>query len=160
MIILAIDPGPEVSAFLYYERGKILDHGKIDNPTLLVSIANTLSEHLAIEMIASYGMGVGREVFETCVWIGRFVEAYRRNGERPWSYVYRREVKLHLCGTVRATDSNVRFALVDRYGGKTKALGVKAARGPLHGLKRDAWAALGIAITFDEKHDAHGNKRA
>src|SRR5678809_428964 len=88
----------------------------------------------AIEMIASYGMAVGREVFETCLWIGRFVQAAR--GEH--TLVYRRDVKMHLCGNNAARDSNIRQALIDRFGpGKDKAIGRKALPGPLYGVSAD-----------------------
>jgi hypothetical protein len=98
-------------------------------------------------MIASYGMPVGREVFETCLWIGRFVEAWASRGGE-YRLVYRREVKLHLCESVRANDANIRAALIDRFGpGKPAAIGTKKAPGPLYGLKGDEWAALGVALT-------------
>jgi hypothetical protein len=67
-------------------------------------------------------------VFETCVWIGRFIEAWARfadvlsHGPR---LVYRKDVKLRLCGTVKAKDPNVRQALLDLYGGENKAIGGK-----------------------------------
>jgi hypothetical protein len=44
---------------------------------------------LAVEMIASYGMPVGREVFDTCLWIGRFVEAWQAHGGE-YRLIYRR----------------------------------------------------------------------
>lgn len=103
-----------------------------------------LVDALAIEMIASYGMPVGREVFETCVWIGRFIEAWGG----PYTLVYRKDVKLHLCGQPRAKDSNIRQALIDRYGGKDRAVGKKATPGPLYGVSADVWSALAIAVTF------------
>ena len=40
-------------------------------------------------MIASYGMPVGKEVFDTCVWIGKFAEA---SGMKE-SYIYRKDEK-------------------------------------------------------------------
>jgi hypothetical protein len=101
-------------------------------------------EKLYIEMVASYGMAVGRTVFETCVWIGRFVEAWGDN----WDFVYRKDVKMHLCGQTRAKDSNIRQAIMDMYGSeKAIAIGTKAKPGPLHGVSKDVWAALGVAIT-------------
>jgi len=104
---------------------------------------------LAIEMIASYGMAVGREVFETCVWIGRFQQAWHTpDGVK---LVYRRDVKMQLCGSPKAKDANIRQALLDMFpatgGGKTPQIGTKAQPGPLYGITSHAWAALAVAVT-------------
>lgn len=156
-LVLAIDPGPEQSAYVCYDNGALLSFGKIGNDELLDVIRRT-SEPVVIEMIASYGMAVGAEVFETCVWIGRFMlEAERTElADAPFgtprtvARVYRREVKLHLCGQARAKDGNVRQAVLDRYGGKDKAIGRKATPGPLYGVKADCWQALALAITYSD----------
>lgn len=104
---------------------------------------------LAVEMIASFGMPVGREVFETCVWIGRFKQAW--HAPDAVELVYRKDVKMHLCGTTRAKDANVRQALLDMFprtgGGKTPQVGTKGQPGPLFGVSSHAWPALGVAIT-------------
>lgn len=63
-------------------------------------------------MIASYGMPVGKEVFETCVWIGKFAEA---SGMKE-SYIYRKDEKMNICHSMKAKDSNIRQALIDRFG--------------------------------------------
>ena len=153
-VILAIDPGSEKSAFVLYAPDHnrsfpLYRFGKHDNTFLLEQLpqwgAALPGMTLAIEMIASYGMPVGREVFETCVWIGRFVQAW----PGPHQLVYRREVKLHLCGSVRAKDGNVRQALIDRHGGAT-AIGKKASKGPLYGCSADVWAALGVAVYWTD----------
>ena len=148
-VILAIDPGPEESAALRYDSKTQEVSGAtiIANDALCCSLLGLhgLADYLAIEMIACYGMPVGAETFETCVWIGRFLE--RWNGLH--SRVYRRDVKLHLCNSVRAKDANVRQALIDRFGpGKQKAIGTTKARGPLYGIKSHLWAALGVAVTL------------
>lgn len=152
-MILAIDPGNEQSAYVVLVDGKPTQFGKVDNYDLLESVGDgeihgksNPYTPMAIEMIASYGMPVGREVFETCVWIGRFIQAWGA----PHSFIYRRDVKLHLCGQARAKDGNVRQALLDRWGGKEKAIGKKAAPGPLYGFKADVWQALAVAVTFSE----------
>lgn len=149
MRILAIDPGPEKSAWCTYnaETGRV-EAATCDNKTLIevLEARGVPDDAVAIEMIASYGMAVGREVFETCVWIGRYVQALRH---RSPSLIYRREVKLHLCGNPRANDGNIRQALIDRFGpGKEKAIGKKATPGPLYGIKGDEWAALAVAVTY------------
>jgi hypothetical protein len=104
---------------------------------------------LAIEMIASYGMPVGREVFETCIWIGRMKQVWHRPDDVM--LVYRKDVKLHLCAHPRAKDSNVRQALIDLFpatgGGKTPQIGTSKQPGPLYGVSSHAWPALGVAVT-------------
>jgi len=151
VIVLAIDPGNEHSAYVLHSPKKLVAHGKLTNEQMLARLADAraVASHLAIEMIASYGMPVGKEVFETCVWIGRFVQAWL--GAGPHTFVYRREVKLHLCNSSRAKDGNVRTALLDRWGGKATAVGKKASPGPLYGVSSDVWAALGVAVTFADR---------
>ena len=150
MIILAIDPGPTESAWLTY--GDTLHFEKTDNEILLEKLkvwSGCLTPvHLAIEMVASYGMPVGEEVFETVFWTGRFVQAWGRD----WSKVYRKDVKMYLCNSMRAKDSNIRQAILDKFpstgGGKTPQVGTKAKPGPLYGIKADIWSALAVAMTF------------
>jgi hypothetical protein len=65
--------------------------------------------------------------------------------------VKRREVKIHLCGSMKAKDANVRQVLLDRYGpGKAKAVGLKRSPGPLYGFSKDLWSALAVGITWIE----------
>ncbi len=159
MKTLAIDPGPKESAFVVVDEGEVVNFSKEPNEHLLKCIkepvrmwgsSGAMIRHLAVEMIASYGMPVGAEVFDTCVWIGRFIEAW--NG--PHTRVYRKDVKLHLCGQARAKDGNIRQALIDRYGGKERAIGKKATPGPLYGISADVWAALAVGVTFTDQHPA------
>ena len=149
--MIAIDPGPTDSAFVVMSNGHILEFGIVPTMQLVDRLANSKNHsHIAvIEMIASYGMAVGAEVFDTCVKIGMMMEANARNCE----LMYRREVKMHLCGVMTAKDSNIRQRLIDIYGpGKEKAIGLKKTPGPLFGVRKDVWAALGVAVTWTEKN--------
>lgn len=150
--IFAIDPGPEQSGWCVYYAGVPVEFGVHDNSAMRAMVLNQRHHHLlAIEMIASYGMPVGREVFETCVFIGRLIEAHHG----AHRLVYRRDVKMHLCGSGRAKDPHVRQALIDRFGpGKERAIGTKNAQGPLYGMKSHAWAALAVAVTVGDELNA------
>ena len=152
-MILAIDPGTTHSAFVIYDDGAILDKGIEENNFLYQKLRYTKlfddCDKLYIEMVASYGMAVGKSVFETCVWIGRFTAAFGQGDN--WEYIYRKDVKMCLCGQTKAKDANIRQAIMDRYGSERKiAIGTKANPGPLYGVSKDIWAALGVAITADE----------
>lgn len=148
--ILAIDPGPARSAWVFFDGINILDKSIEDNEDVLQKLRRAdFTGPLIIEMIASYGMPVGREVFETCVWIGRFAERHLGDSH----FLYRTKIKMHLCQTARAKDSNIRQALLDRFGpGRKLAIGLKKTPGPLYGFKKDLWSALAVAVTWMDQH--------
>lgn len=152
MSLIAIDPGNEHSALVFLaHNGLPKSFFKLPNADVIGQLRGAMSVgwgHLAIEMIASYGMPVGHEIFDTCVWIGRFIEAW--NG--PFTFVYRRDVKMFLCGNNTAKDGNIRQALIDRYGGKDRAIGNKRSPGPLYGISNDVWSALAVGVTWRETH--------
>lgn len=157
MKVFAIDPGYEVSAYVLFDGQRIVRHGIESNAVMLAAIGDTYAAErnpfdvsTVLEQIESYGMAVGREVFETVFWTGRFYQ--RAQQFAPPFRMPRKVVKLHLCQSVRAQDSNIRVAIMDRFGGKERAIGRKAAPGPLFGIKSHEWAALAIAVTYwDQK---------
>jgi hypothetical protein len=160
MMTLAIDPGTTQSQYVVWDGQRVLDHGLALNEVLLDFLdgfQNHKELRPCIEMVASYGMAVGREVFETVYWIGRFDERLRALGTNPVR-VFRKDVKLHLCHTNKAKDANIRQALIDRFGGKERAIGRKAAPGPLYGISSHAWAALALAVTFADNAE-RGSER-
>lgn len=90
---------------------------KIENDRLIGFMqANSLQYNkVIIEMVASYGMAVGATVFETCVWIGQFKQKAIEN-DIPVEFIYRKDEKMNLCHSMKAKDSNIRQALIDRFG--------------------------------------------
>ena len=138
-VILAIDPGTTQSGWCEFD-GRVLNSGVLHNAHLLAAVEVYKSCDLAIEMVASYGMPVGREVFETVRWIGRFQQAFY--DPEKVQLIYRREVKLHLCGSMKAKDANVWQALIDKLG----PVGTKKNPGPLYGVKSHARSAVAVAV--------------
>jgi hypothetical protein len=142
MTVLGIDPGPEQSAFVMFDGESVIARGILANSELEAQPNLWKQKHIFCEMIASYGMAVGASVFETCVWIGRFMgEAFAVSG-RDITRVYRKDIKLHLCNSMRAKDANVRQALIDRIGPQ----GTKKSPGPTYGVRSHEWAALAVAV--------------
>ena len=156
MRLLAIDPGPEQSAWLFYDSGRLTHAGIQGNLNVLGIVRDYPSPPfvgipLVIEQVCHYGMPVGAEVFETVWWTGRFCEA-----AGDFIRVPRLTVKMHLCRSARAKDANVRQALIDRFGGKAKAIGTKKAPGPLYDVKSHLWSALALAVWAE---DTQGGSR-
>lgn len=162
MRLLCIDPGPVQSAWIVLDgdgttHPPIVSFGLESNADVMARIREQrfcsppYPQRCALEMVASYGMPVGREVFETVWWSGRFAQCF---GADDVDQVYRMKVKMTLCHDSRAKDSNIRQAILDRYpatgGGKTPQVGVKAQKGPLFGISRDVWAALAVGLAWLE----------
>jgi hypothetical protein len=143
-MILAIDPGTEQSGVVLLDGTAVLESAVLPNVEVRLLVRDTPAAVVACEWIASYGMAVGQETFDTCRWVGRFEEV---RYPRPLVLVFRRDVKLHVCQNGRAKDANVRQALIDMWGGKAAAIGTAKKRGPLYGVASHAWAALGVAVT-------------
>lgn len=156
MRILAIDPGPTICAWVDFDvnHNRPLYFGMCCGDDLLKIIAIDDWRYLVVEMVQHYGHGmpVGKEVFDTVMWIGEFRHACKViHGTLVdyWATLSRPCIKGHLCGSAAARDSNIRAALLDRFGpGKEKAVGTKKAPGPLYGIKKDLWSALAVAVTY------------
>lgn len=156
MKILAIDPGNLQSAFAVLEMPdfKLYEFGKIENQDLIERLENLSKEvdTSAIEMIASYGMAVGKTVFDSCLWIGRFQQELLRSGLIP-TLIYRSQEKMCLCKTMKAKDTNIRTALIDRYATHDfkAGKGTKGNPDTFYGVSADVWQAIAVGVTYYEE---------
>lgn len=151
MRILAIDPGPTMSAYVMLRDGafNVGESAKLPNQAVREHVElmcdGAAVDLVACEQVRSYGMRVGAEVFDTVEFSGQLHEVVTWRGVE-WLYVPRLDVKLHICRSPLAKDANIRQALIDRLGGK----GTKANKGPLYGVKADVWQALALAVTVSD----------
>jgi len=144
--ILAIDPGDIQSAYVIWDGAQLHDAGIYENERVLVRIPMLTVDQMVIEMIESYGKPVGRTIFETVLWIGRFVQL-AESIKLPVHLLPRREVKLHICLDPRVKDSNIAQALRDRFGEKP----TKAKPNPVYNgirIRKDEWQAWALAVTW------------
>ena len=151
-VVLAIDPGNIDTAYCSLRGRTILNFGKVPNAEMLTILRRhgawktneeaklDMYDHVACEMICSYGMPAGASLFDTCVFIGEI----RAASLETVTLIPRIQVKSHICHSGKATDSNIRQALIDLFGPQGK----KSAPGPTFGISADVWSALAIAKTF------------
>ena len=155
-LIVAIDAGNEYSGYVVAEHNgneivRVIEKGKILNNDIFIVLDKYEKYHLAIEMIASQGMAVGKTVFETCVWNGRFYQHACDGGHiENFAWIYRKDEKINICGTMKAKDSNIIQALIDRYAPNTqnRGKGTKNNQGFFYGFKADMWQAFAVAVTY------------
>ena len=152
MNVLAIDPGNTESGFCFIdsETYKPLQFGKVENWYLEKSVVlQEKFDVMVIERIASYGMAVGREVFETCEEIGRLSMLADLMGYWRRS-VFRKDEKLTICGSPKANDANIRRALIDRFAKHDMKNGKGTKNNPdwFYGFKADIWAAYAVGVTW------------
>ena len=167
--ILAIAPGNLNSAvaILDKEYYRSVKHDILDNHELLTQIRfgysgpNSLlpfycPDTIVIERITGYNMGVRQTAFDAHIWIGRFIEAARtvdyNTYHRPPTIVLlpQSEIKLHLCGSMRAKDKDIIAALVDRFapGAKNNGKGTKSDPGWFYGFHAGIWSAYAVGVTY------------
>lgn len=164
MQILAVDPGTTESGWVIYDpiRNVVVNCG-IDKNEAVMSLMRTESGPnvwFVCERMSCQGMAVGQETFDTVEFIGAML--HQAMGPKGWDRrhdftVKRTEEKVHLCGTARAKDPNIRQAIIDQFpatgGGKCKQVGTKKQPGPLYGVHSHIWSALAVALTW------YGTKR-
>jgi hypothetical protein len=139
-IYLGIDPGNKETACVIIQGNRIIEHTYCANRDALNYIARfafTLEPpEIYCEMIASYGMPVGKSIFDTCLFIGQIIKT-----NPTTKLVTRNVVKNCICHSSQAKDTNIRQALIDIYGKP----GTKKKPGGTFGISGDKWAALAVA---------------
>jgi len=140
MICIGIDPGNKETAIVVLMDSCIISHLYLSNDIAITTLAYTSELYpdaeIYCEMIASYGMPVGKSVFDTCLMIGRIIQVLPQV-----KLVTRNAVKNEICHSSKAKDSNIRQALIDIYGHP----GTKKNPGATFGISGDKWAALAVA---------------
>lgn len=164
-MIFAIDPGNIESAYTEIDNVtlKPIDFKKVDNWELLNILGAREEWHpwdkVAIEMVAHYGTGMpaGKDVFDTCVWIGRYLQFLEGRERGPEvKLIYRKDEKMNLCGSMKAKDGNIIQALVDRFApgvpNKGKGIVNKKVNQPgwFHGFADDVWQAYAVGVTYHD----------
>ncbi len=163
--IFAIDPGNTHSGYAVIEMPNfhLLEFGKVENGELLRVLESYHGRRycfgdpnvFAIEKIASYGMPVGADVFDTCIWIGQFAHALKG---RQTAYVFRKDEKIYLCGSMKAKDSNIRQELINRYAkfDFKNGKGTKKQPDTFYGVSKDVWQAIAVGVTYYEMQKEKG----
>lgn len=149
MTVVAIDPGYKQSAVVVYDGQRIISHAIESNDAVRFWLAEAKpqADVLVLEemQLFSSNYGVGREIFDSVFWSGRFAEAWF---PRRFDRILRSKVRGHLQAS-KGGDAAIRASLIDRFGPyKEVAIGSKAKPGPLYRVKADEWSALAIAVTW------------
>lgn len=158
--VLAIDPGNRLSGFSLIDTKdyRPLQFGKVRNDELRKKLIDYTKDPLiqgnlevVIEMVAHYGSGMpaGKEVFDTCVYIGHLEEICRIR-KTPAKLLERRFTKLNICGQAHAKDSNIIRAICDRFvpGQSNYGKGTKLHQGFFYGFKADIWQSYALGVTY------------
>lgn len=143
-LIRSIDPGNKVSGTVIFDTdtGQVSEAEIIDNYALLEKLKSIEvydCDKLLVENVASYGQPVGQEVFDTCVWIGRFMQAW--HDPEAVQLVSRVKIKKYLGAK---NDKEVRHAVIN-------ILRLKPIRGHnIYELKSHMFSAVAIALYWSK----------
>lgn len=148
MEILSIDVGTTETGYCLMDKDtyKPIKFGKINNEELLKIVKEEKYDELVYEEFQSYGMPIGVSTITSITWNGRYIQSALDRGKKV-NFVYRKDEKMNLCHSMKAKDSNIRQALIDRFG----EVGVKKSPGFFYGFKKDIWAAFAVGCTYLDK---------
>jgi len=156
MIFVGIDPGDIETGWALWDGERFLGGGVVENKYLLQELMNQDIPSLggqhynvlpdckvAIECIGTMSQGVGRTIFDTCIWMGMFIRDFQNQGVTP-ELILRSQIKSVITGKPGAKDGDVNRALREQIGEK----GTKKNPGPLYGIRSHAWQALACAVVL------------
>jgi hypothetical protein len=152
MLVIGIDPANVQSAYCHFDGEKFMRFDILPNKEFEYELVEFLklfeADMVYIEGIQHMGMPAGASVFETAYEVGR-ISLLLEQANQPYKVIYRKDVKMHHCQSMRAKDANIRQALIDRFG----APGTKKAPGGTYGIKADIWSAAAISVmAYDHLH--------
>lgn len=154
MEILALDVGTEQSAYCLIESTnyELLSFGKIKNDKLLDIVKTYNYERLIYEEFQSYGMPIGVTTITSITWNGRYIQS-ALDRDKMVCPIFRKEEKINLCGSMKAKDSNIRQALIDRFAKFDFKSGKGTKKNPdtFYGFRADIWAAMAVGVTYLDK---------
>lgn len=156
-MILAIDPGTIESGYVIVSKGlRIVEAGKVWNHQILDIISNNAghSNTCLIESMQSYGKPVGQSVFNTCIWIGRFIQSSIHCGVVEYGLIPRKSYAHALCRNTRAvSDAMIRKELEQRFGGYKPGQPLEKLVG-----SSDVRSAFAMAVYFTDCNRGRGVK--
>lgn len=156
MNVLSLDVGTMQSGFciIDYDTYQPKLFGKINNSDLLDIVKKSDYDVLVYEEFQSYGTQMGVSTITSITWNGRFIQL-AEDRQKEVVPIFRREVKMNLCNSVKANDSNVRHALISRFAkfDFKNGKGTKQRPDWFYNFKADCWSAYGLACTYVDKKE-------
>lgn len=156
--IFAIDPGPQMSAWIIFRPGeKMLFNGFGKEPNNIVE--NHIMEMsddfdlVVIEKVAPYinpyarGGGMSGDIINTAIQIGRFTFCADL-AKKEHVLIPRKTIVATVTGNAKGGDKEVRSALIKRFGEQ----GTMKNPGGTYGISCDVWQALAAATAYCDKN--------
>jgi hypothetical protein len=166
LCVVGIDPGPREHAavMLCGDRVEVVDVAKPSGLTRLLIDRRVSSVVVAYEQFAPFGSSLDdgslRTIFETGRLVEDMGEAMACLPAVQFVGIRRQQAKRFLVGRTSCGDTEVRGALIERFGPtKELAIGTKKKPGPLYGITSHHWAALAIAVTAADQVQREEAKR-
>lgn len=156
-MILALDVGTTETGYCKIEEITRLpiEFDKISNKDLLHKMISTdFLKNIGVvvyEKFVSYGAVVGSTTLESVQWNGRFIQAVKDIDPTIKIYnVSRIEERKYICNSMRAGDTEVKHALIERFAVHDKKLGKGTKKYPdfFYGFAKDMWSAYAVGTVY------------